>query len=1235
VGGFGPDGKRNLSTFGGLAKPVIKSRASGDDSEGGDEIRMVFANPLKQQNPNTGGISESLYEDDEESLEDFDIDLFETDAGIKRMTTDRWDHRFHRVFAFLLHFLTGAVTFFSFKFVLNPKDIKHEYYVYLMNPFSLVSIILIMLGTDELLRDVEEDSAKTVQGFCKAVQRSPNLLYTVLSLFVQKMNMLIGHIKVNDINLMLGDVSMIIALPILGKILYRQRVKMGLTIGDDEQQDLPRDRVDSHQNQSRNLNHAESSHSDHVRNSNNFKLRESQFKELILTELPKIGIVTFITAAYFTVESYGCIQNVTEQPGLEYCYKFTGDELTKQCESKPKTCKDGGLGECEDVIHSSEVFATFFVMYAALRLYVQPLASLRYTENHLIRFDILFRDQIQLSLFGLSAFLSLYIFASSDEIDDWCGYVNPREGSFISKRSLKWRQGLRALLRLVFLLVFIIIGFSKDLNPNSRFGKFAYGWHKVMRTKEPCSLAPVIRVTLALVAIIGVLVNVPFIFFATKAFEEGEEKQGLKMAKKAENSYCVCISLFAIQYFSVGLFYFSRPRYKEMVKNFVYATLPISSALSTLGCFFMYKWEEKTNQATAAYNMGRFEAGFYSNLSITFLSIAFFPFVRRSLALLGNRDIYTDKMVSAHLSMLSSQIQAVVAPAMFLFAESAGCVHSKSFRECYALFEANFTVELQLILAFVYFLLYGFTLARFNVDDLMNFKAPLPIILQFWLIFISSMASFAVFGMRPRDIPEKRTDTEDEFYVDASTSFAKAAQIVIILCWLVNYIAQGLHVYRFKRRGEQGTVGNGTKLETWFLKAAKKYLFVEEEKDTRLSPFFIVQSMLICCLAIVFTTLQTAYALQEDTHLATLTNSTSPNERKAATFHGAFKSVQDYGYLFFGIVIFGNMNASSHRSGYRWRDVFMCITIVFPLLLSAVTPGCDQRLMIILASLLAIGCFIILKAKAILIENYSHVELKKHMLSMTHYTLMQMPPVVFLSAEYSGCLLRAGTVPNLSIEAIDKGDLCGKIRTGCRAVSFQVAIMLLVGWATGVFTKYGDDKEELTLKKIAKLEMNNFHIFHLSLLSTTSFIALYLFGTRGKSTEPVTESEPPVGLDLLPCDMDCRWNLLTLIYVLWFIMFCVDVSRRIFLTLNDKDFMADINLERESDIKGEAGSVKPQIRTRLSIWNIGDGVDSEPAALQASEKHEKIKTAKTTRFKKAKTRSTVEAFDFDFAPGML
>ena len=39
--------------------------------------------------------------------------------------------------------------------------------VYLMNPFSLVSIILIMLGTDELLRDAHEDSAKSLIDFAR------------------------------------------------------------------------------------------------------------------------------------------------------------------------------------------------------------------------------------------------------------------------------------------------------------------------------------------------------------------------------------------------------------------------------------------------------------------------------------------------------------------------------------------------------------------------------------------------------------------------------------------------------------------------------------------------------------------------------------------------------------------------------------------------------------------------------------------------------------------------------------------------------------------------------------------------------------------------------------------------------------------------------------------------------------------------------------------------------------
>lgn len=207
------------------------------------------------------------------------------------------------------------------------------------------------------------------------------------------------------------------AIPFAGKILYRQRVKMGLTIHDDEKQDLPRDYLDTELGGSRSatLQLSQSTLHLHARHYATLKLKESEFKELIQTKLPKLGLVTIITVAYFMVEAYGCLQSEgAPKEGATYCYQFTGDLLSEMCGNKTGrgektfastttsegvelTCEvDGGFGKCEDIIRSSYVFAFLFVIFAVLRLYVGPLAELRYTEKHILRFDMLFRDQVRL-----------------------------------------------------------------------------------------------------------------------------------------------------------------------------------------------------------------------------------------------------------------------------------------------------------------------------------------------------------------------------------------------------------------------------------------------------------------------------------------------------------------------------------------------------------------------------------------------------------------------------------------------------------------------------------------------------------------------------------------------------------------------------------------------------------------------------------------------------------------------
>jgi hypothetical protein len=103
---------------------------------------------------------------------------------------------------------------------------------------------------------------------------------------------------------------------------------------------------------------------------------------------------------------------------------------------------------------------------------------------------------------------------------------------------------------------------------------------------------------------------------------------------------------------------------------------------------------------------------------------------------------------------LFTNAATILAPAGFLFAEGAGCITGNSFRVCYSLLEVNFTVQLQLVLSYIYFLLFGFTLNHYTYDDIFNFTAPPSLICQLVGAFTASLLAFAVFGMRPRDVSE-------------------------------------------------------------------------------------------------------------------------------------------------------------------------------------------------------------------------------------------------------------------------------------------------------------------------------------------------------------------------------------------------------------------------------------------------------------------------------------------------
>lgn len=211
------------------------------------------------------------------------------------------------------------------------------------------------------------------------------------------LNISIGFFKRGAISFGVIVAFLIVAVPIIVKILYRQRVKMGLTIPDNEKRELPRDHLGTELGGSRSqtLQLSQSSMHLHAKNYATLRPEEFEFKELIQTKLPKIGLVTVVTVAYFMVEAYGCLQTEgLPKEGATYCYEFTGDLLSEMCNNRSTTgegrkiattttsegieliCEvDGGYGKCDDIIRNSSMFSFLFVVLATLQLYVEVRES--------------------------------------------------------------------------------------------------------------------------------------------------------------------------------------------------------------------------------------------------------------------------------------------------------------------------------------------------------------------------------------------------------------------------------------------------------------------------------------------------------------------------------------------------------------------------------------------------------------------------------------------------------------------------------------------------------------------------------------------------------------------------------------------------------------------------------------------------------------------------------------------
>jgi hypothetical protein len=303
-------------------------------------------------------------------------------------------------------------------------------------------------------------------------------------------------------------------------------------------------------------------------------------------------------------------------------------------------------------------------------------------------------------------------------------------------------------------------------------------------------------------------------------------------------------------------------------------------------------------------------------------------------------------------------------------------------------------------------------------------------------------------------------------------------------------------------------------------------------------------------------------------------------------------------------------------------------------------------------------------------------------------TISQLPSIIFLQAEFAGCMWRAYNdtdpdLPPFSILTVQDGTYCASEYSGTKAISFQITMMLILQFAAGAFAYYGE--KEMTMDRISRLDITSVQAVQMMLILVTFVLALYLFGTRGK----VSVRLRLVGVWVMPKsnfakfsrsqstlyytkeqidddDVEAKYNVLRVIFFCWMLMWFADVGQRLRNFFSDKDFLEDLRLSREFELSnsssfsqdissglsmGELSMIKstatnePVVANkRSSIWNLksASSVSDTSGGEELTEEEQQVKlemnnAAKTKKFKNAEKRGEMGPDNtfFDFSPGML
>ena len=107
-------------------------------------------------------------------------------------------------------------------------------------------------------------------------------------------------------------------------------------------------------------------------------------------------------------------------------------------------------------------------------------------------------------------------------------------------------------------------------------------------------------------------------------------------------------------------------------------------------------------------------------------------------------------VISDHLQNYLLKIISIFGPIIFLLAEGVGCSLRYGNLSCETLIDSNLVVSLHLALGACFYASFAYTMQDLTMKNVATLQGcSLHTILQIFLVAVSSLVSFTVFGMRP------------------------------------------------------------------------------------------------------------------------------------------------------------------------------------------------------------------------------------------------------------------------------------------------------------------------------------------------------------------------------------------------------------------------------------------------------------------------------------------------------